>query len=428
MNQTQRSMAQTARHTTRRVTKPIRYRPHVYKYTLENNSDAMHVVYALINGTDINDIDPQLFPAMLPLLREKERQLKEWRNQPASKTIADAIQYITHYKYSEDPNQNPQLLVRAMQNQPPGITQEDIDFAVNLLITGHSVDQIDPAVRAGTVKALAVKKAEALQNGDYLLAERCVITSRQLMELENTDRYEEIQTQKADEVYDKYNVAKIEYQKIKDQCDQKLKEAEKTREETLQELDRNDAKELKEFDKIFDTEVPPSFRKFSSTILQLRKREQYMVTCGRYAEANAVRAEAVALEEKEREEQKARYLAELNLKRQEFIKKQQEKHEARVLAANNAYDKVVVQVREELDRAEKSLKKLEDRATDLDRAAALAAKEAKARAAQQNGEPPKKSDAEIFRQRAKINSIVYTRTLTPRGSTSKTLRNQLSIF
>ena len=425
MNASQRSLPQSARHTVRRVAKPIRYRPHVYKYTLENNPDAMEVVFALINGTEINDIDPQLFPAMLPLLREKEKQLKEWRNQPASKTIADAIEHITHYKYSEDPNQNPQLLVRAIQSQPPGVTQEDVDFAVKLILTGHSVDQIDPAVRSKTIKELSHKRTEALQNGDYLLAERCVITSRQLMELENTDRYEEIQTQKADEVYDKYNTAQIEFQKVKEDCERRIKEADEIRTKTLQDLDKADAKELKEFDKIFETEVPPQFRKFSSTILQLRKREQYMVTCGRYSEANAVRAEAVALEEKEREQQKARYLAELNLKRQEFIKKQQEKHEAKVLAANNAYDKVVVQTREEMDRAEKSLKKLQDRANELDKAALLAAREARVKAAQKNGEAPRKSDAEMFRQRAKINSIVYTRTLTPRGSTTKTFKNHL---
>ena len=415
---TSRSLSLSARRTIKKPTRTIRYRPHVYKYTFESNPDAMEVIFALINGTDINDIDPQLFPSMLPLLREKERQLKEWRNQPASRTIEAAIEHITNYRYSEDPNQNPQLIQRST-NQ--GTTQEDVDFAVNLILTGHPPESIDPALRSKVVKELGAKRTDALKNGEYLVAERCVIASRKLVELDNTDRYEEIQTERTEEVYDKYNQAQHDYESVKEEWERKIKEAEEAKQNTLKELDRKDAEELKEFDKVFETEVPPEMRKFSSTILQLRKREQYMVTAGRYSEANAVRAEALALEAKEREEQKKRYNADLQLKRQEFIKKQKEKHEARIISAQNAYNKVVVQAREEIDRAEKSAKKLEDKVSELERAAKLSARQDKARALQGTTEV-QKSSAELFRQRAKINTIVYTRTLTPRGATTKPMK------
>lgn len=401
---------------TSRRQKAIRYRPHVYKYTLEGNPDAMVVVFALINGCEMNDIDPQLFPSMLPLLKEKERQLKEWRNQPASRTIAAAIEYITNYKYSEDPNQNPQLLERGLTQSLKGPTQEDVDYAIGLLISGHSVDQIDPMVRKQVIAALGVKRKEALAQGDYLLAEKCVTQSRALIALESNERYEEIQSQKQDIITEKYNQSHADYESIKEQWDQRLKEAAEFRDRSLKQLDENDALELKEFDKIFESETPNEFLKPSSTLLQLRCREQHMVTSGRYAEANDVRSQALELEAKEKEEGKKRYIAELNLKRQEFIKKQQEKHAAREMAIKNQYDKMVVKAEQEIDRAEKTAHKLEDKIIEIDRNAMLAARSARNRNFSDIPDP--KAQAALFRQRAKINSIVYTRTITPRNRTT----------
>ena len=74
-----------------------------------------------------------------------------------------------------------------------------------------------------------------------------------------------------------------------------------------------------------------------------------------------------------------------------------------------------------MERAEKTAKKLEDRVSELERAARLAARQAKARALQGTTEV-QKSGAELFRQRAKINTIVYTKTLTPRGATTKSMK------
>ncbi|EAY07782.1 hypothetical protein TVAG_000660 [Trichomonas vaginalis G3] len=423
MNLSARSPRKTGYLTSRRQ-KSIRYRPHVYKYTLEANPDAMVVVYALMNERcEMNDIDPQLFPSMLPLLREKERQLKEWRNQPASKTIASAIEFITNYRYSEDPNQNPQLLERGFTQSLKGPTQEDVDYALQLLICGRSVDQIDPSVRKQVGVALGLKRKEALQQGDYLLAEKCVNQSRALIALQNEERYEEIQTQRTDMITEKYNQCQNDFQTIKEQWDQKLQAAAKQRDDSLKQLDINDSLELQEFDKVFDSPVPSEFLKPSSTLLQLKCREQYMVSSGRYAEANDVRSQALELEAQEKEAGKKRYLAELNLKRQEFIKKQQDKHAAREMAIRNQYDKTVARAELECERASKMAHKLEDKIDEIDRNAMMAARSTKNRSL--NDAPDPKAQAALFRQRAKINTIVYTKTITPRNRNTNTITNQL---
>ena len=112
------------------------------------------------------------------------------------------------------------------------LLQLNNELRINRLVISN-IDQIDPQVRDKVIKELGTKRTEALQNGDYLLAERCVLCSRQLVELENTDRYEEIQNQKADEVYNKYSIAQEEFQKTKDERDSLIVERAKNEELNL---------------------------------------------------------------------------------------------------------------------------------------------------------------------------------------------------
>lgn len=404
----------------------IRLRPHIYKYTAETDVQLADIVFDIINGCLMTDIDPQLYPSLLNLLKEREEQLKEWKNQPISKSIREAIEYISNYRFSEDPNQNPTLILERY-NMNKGPTQDDIDYGVRMIIKGYDVECIDPNVRVPVSEELKRLKAEALQNGDYLTADKYKNAYRRILAISNKEKYEEITVSKAEKYNEKYQNSIIDLEKAKIECEERIKKALAEKEEQLRQLDAIKSAEIEEFDKVFETEVPIEMRKFSNNILQLRRREKYMVVAGRYIEAAQVHNEADNLEAIEREQQKNKYLELLNHKKKEFLQKLEENHRIKASNIERNYEKVVIECEKRIEKLEKTTRKLEVTYKDLKKTAIQAQRcMVKSSDTFEQNVNEQMSSAELFRQRARINSIVYTRQITtPRA---KTIRNSIKLY
>ena len=104
----------------------------IYEYTPEDNARLSDIVIHIINGLDIQKVDPQLYPDLILILQEKEKALKEWRNQPASRSIKTALSYVQSYRYENDPIQ--QLSTNSRSTLPVSgskISQGDLDYYID---------------------------------------------------------------------------------------------------------------------------------------------------------------------------------------------------------------------------------------------------------------------------------------------------------
>jgi len=399
----------------RRNPRTIRYRPHVYKYSLDNNPNPMDIVFSIINGNDIHDVDPQLFSQITPLLQEKEKQLREWRNQPASKFVEQALSYIQNYRYSEDPNQMTGIVTRS--DSKKDFSEEDIAFSVNLALHRQDYWSIDPSMHKSVIKELKNIRVEALKNNDYALAEKCENATRKLISIESDAKYEDILTSKADQIENKYHIALKELQNLKEQQRIELNMKRSEMEQKVKELESSDESRLKSFDSQFDTEPPLEMQKFSPELLQLKRREKYMVLAKRYSEATQINEEIKQLEKIEREQQKNRWIAELKLKKRDLSKTLKEKREARVQSLEMGYIKLVQQYESELDHATKTADHLKTLYESLDKECQKTIVQTK-KSRQIDSNESSKSIAGLFRQKARINAIVYTRSFSARKTQS----------
>ena len=107
--------------------------------------------------------------------------------------------------------------------------------------------------------------------------------------------------------------------------DKKMKEEEE-RKYFLNKENERFQKELEEFDKITDGEIPPQFRNYSSRLLNLQKLEQYLAKARRFAEANIAFTEAKQLEKIETE----RNIENWKQHRSNLRKKLEQEHQQRV--------------------------------------------------------------------------------------------------
>jgi pterin-4a-carbinolamine dehydratase len=386
-----------------------------YKYVQDENPSLPAIVFDIIDGLSIQEVEPELYPNLRPLLCDRERALKEWRNQPASKSIGDAIEYITHYRYADDPNQLQPRSLRSVRITSNKLSPMELGINLSSAMRGE-FDDIDPRHYKSIIRELHARKADALSNGDYLLAERIVSAYRRMVALSSVNRFKAIATSRVDGLGAQLEVKTEDRDDLVERAAQSIAEAERKRDADLRQMERANERELKKFDKQFDMDPPPALRKFSPTFLQLRVREKYMVQAGRYAEATQTREEADKLEQQEREEQRERWVAQLRLQRQELQKRQQEKMYIRTANANNQIAQMRRQSGAAISHQEKAVQHLEHQhqsATVVQNFASVTDQPNTARRERRLPKLKRKAidpDAVQFRQRAMVNAIVYSRT------------------
>lgn len=385
-----------------------------YKYIYDENPDLCTIVVDIINDLPIEQVEPELYPQLLPILRDRERALKEWRNQPASRSIGVAIQHIENYRYCNDPNQLQPRSMRSMRISSNKLSPTELSINVDLAIRGE-FRQIDPKHYNVIVKELVRLKSEALSDGDYLLAEKCVNASRKVRAMTSDNKFVEMATARVDELAEQLAIKGNDRDEVIGKWEKAIAEAERKRDADLKRMEKENERELRIFDKQFETEPPPDMRKFSGELLQLRTRERYMVQSGRYTEATEARAEAERLTAKETEEHKQKWMNVLKLKRAELVKKQQDKMYIRKVNADNQIAKMKRQSIAEIDHQEKALQHVESHYEDATVVQNFSSVGATSRGTTRRDKrlprlAPANPAAAAFRQRAMINTIVYSKT------------------
>ena len=394
-----------------------RPKPRLYKYLSDEDPDRGTIVFDIIDGLSIEEVEPELYQRLLPLLKDRERALKEWRNQPASKSIADAIQYIENYRYCNDPKRLQPRSLRTTRTIGGKLTETELSINVDMALRGE-FKQLAPRNYRAIIRELQRVKADALRDGDYLMAERCVNASRKVLAMTSENRFEEMTTARVDELAEKLRTKENDRDEVKEHWARSIRDAERKRDADLKMMEKENEKELREFDKQFDLEPPPEMRKFSPQLLQLRVREKYMVQSGRYVEATEVRAEAEKMMAKEIQQHHERWIESLKLKRADLIKKQQERMYVRKVNANNLIEKMRRESIAQIDHQEKAVQHIESHYEDaviVQNFSAVGGVTTRTVKNTTGRSPlpkltPANPQAAAFRQQAMINTIVYSRT------------------
>ena len=397
----------------------------IYEYTPEDNARLSDIVIHIINGLDIQKVDPQLYPDLIPILQEKEKALKEWRNQPASRSIKTALSYVQSYRYENDPIQ--QLSTNSRSTLPVSgskISQGDLDYYIDLCLNRGEFNQIEPRFYKVLLTEIKKIQSEALLQGDYYRAQDAEATARRLIAMDSENRYNEIISSKVNDLNNKVSEKSEEFEFLQENWDTRIKEAEKRRDAQILAIEKEKDHKLREFDKT--REKGPSKKDFaliskpSSQLLILENTEKMMVSSKRYTEAQTIRAEARKLKAKELKEARERWEHDMDLKRAEIQQKLEEKAYVRKTNANLEIEKLKRKAETEIDQEHKALKHLEhhwDMALSMQQFGTSTQTRALNSSHSINSntsKPTIMSNQAEFRRKALINTIVYSKAITPR--------------
>ena len=334
--------------TKRYESSPRKKKQHSYIISADSYPDLNQVSISLCNGLDIKDVDPSLYPQLIPFMQVAARQMYKQQNYSAASEIEKAFAYINEKEL--EMNESDYENIKDDHRKP---TQEEIDYNVNLVMTENAVEKVDRDLYKPVIGVLRKIKDESLKNENYSDLEKAENGIREIIRLNDVQHIANLQNTRIEKYDTQLQNAQKKLEATRKKYAVLLKEAEKEHNEEIRKLDEDFDKTLAIFDNSTDTSEG---RKPSPLYLQMQKKMFYLSKSRRYEEAATLRDELKKLEAQEKKSYEERVLAERDLQRREMIKKHNEKIRVTKQKYETKKDSLVKQRNKELD----SLRKISD--------------------------------------------------------------------
>ncbi|KAK8854045.1 hypothetical protein M9Y10_016595 [Tritrichomonas musculus] len=360
-----------------------------YAYRKQGEFSVTEIVQSITNGLPIKSVDPDLYPYIYPVLKSRKTHLVQENNIFAARAVNDAIREINLYYYKQNKKLEAQKLKEKEKEENEGnenteneendnstdeFTQEDLNDAVHLALN-EQYDQIDPHIYESLTKELRRQQQKAIRQANFQKAGVFDETARRILVLDSEIKYNEITSSRAQEYTQKAQILKTGVSDLKGDREAKLAEERRKRDEDISEMRKGLMEKIQDFDKKYDVElddIPLQFKKFSSTYLNMRVQEKFLMKSKRYEDATAMKQQADLLQSEEEAMFRVRYEADLDSKRNEIIKQAENQIYAREETANRRFLKIEKDYQREIENSEKALSHCENHATEMEQLAAVA--------------------------------------------------------
>lgn len=345
------------------------------KYVIKTgeNFNLAHTIMSITNGLPIKMVQPELYDLILPYVKMKRDRVISEGNIYAVKVLNKALTDMDDYYQKEQEKQEKKLMReqereayelrkakeeeerRKKQHQ---FTKEEIDESIDLALSGR-FDQIDPRIFKQLTAQLRKLHNIALKKDDIALASKYDATSRKILSIENENKFGELANAKVQECDKKVSEMKEDLRRLQQDWRERIEEERRIRDEEIEEM-QNEAKyQLNQFDQQFSGELPSQYKKYSSAYLSLRQKERILLNAKRFEEAEEMKRYADSVQVQEDKELRTRFDATLEMRRQEFLRKLQEKLD---VYSENSEVRIMKMEREatrEIDQLKKSIKRHE---------------------------------------------------------------------
>lgn len=376
-----------------------------YIYNQDNSNNILEIINNIIDGLPIEKIHPSIYPQLYAQLQKKYRELLQIHNIKQCSSIQTAINYIetsfpqalTNFddtdefpisiKLDDDlPGSAEEDLTEAekeklkelrkyqlyladqeeKRKEQLNFTEEEIHLGIQLALDGD-FESLDHRLVKKLIPELRRLQQEALANSQYIEAGQYFETARKLNILTTNLSYGRITSERADELESKVFNMSFDLARLKQQWNQKIEDVQIQLDNDINYIIQEQNRRLQEFDAQFEEEeIPTTYCKYSNQISELKKKKEYLLCAKRYEEAAEVHDQMVTQMKSEEKQFRVKYIQDLVVKREAFVKQIEKKIAAKQEAAKMAIDRLYKKRNREIEQAKKTLKRFELKSQQAD--------------------------------------------------------------
>lgn len=262
------------------------------------------IIQKMLSGVDISLVDPQIYPSLIPLLKS---YLEKAQNEGDLYQIREYDFFLRYIEYQPRREELSRILYRPRMPPPvkqPVLSPDRVSKEVSNILkteiipTYKNQEEVELIVRG-----LRERRANYINKGDYLKAEKAESLSRKLFSSGQLSTVEEIQHDKESDLKQKLDTSKNELEDSKKKWEELLQILRDKANEDFAELEKVHIEEMKQLEDLYNQPPPPNIRKYSQELLNLRRREEAMLSSKLYAQASNIKDQADELQEIEDQDQ-----------------------------------------------------------------------------------------------------------------------------
>lgn len=400
----------------------VRNSPYVISYISGmTGRDFKDILELMLHGIDISLVDPDIFPHLDSVLCTYLDNYRLAKDQLVISKLEFYQKYINEYPRKQEISS---ILTKEPPPAPvviPALSPEQVNEEVDLILQTGKIKYFKPDELDLILEGLRKKRTEFIDEGNYLDAQKAEHYSKAVMSYGQLGFVENIQDSKASDLQAKLEEAKEQLEQKKINWENLRKQLRKSANEELSQLQKSHQQEIEKLESLYDTTPPPSIRKYSNSLLSMRKREQAMISSRLFAQAGKMKEEADELERIENMQQMEKWKDEIDIR----IKNLKIKQEKTLMTRKNYWKKeettLINQANKEVEKEEKAVQHLEKHLEVAMNAKSMAenlkndSKNVKDTNESASSLPPlnnfreSRSRAMAHRQRAILNHKIYTK-------------------
>ena len=268
-----------------------RKRKPVYEFEYSKHPDPKEVATALLMGVDILLVDPNLYPSVIPPLEYYRKRYEQTNQDKVVEKIDWLIDYINKYPERQMIAAKLSQRTRSPRVKPPPFSRDECDEQINLILNKQSNMQYSKEEYQQLISEMRKKRKELIDEQDFQEADVYSDRIRTLINMSESSEAYKFSRSRCKELEEKVQEAEDSLNDMKVRWDRVLHNFYQERDENLQALKDEQQKEYEEFEEKLQTTYPKTLPKYTSSHLELKRKEETYALAKQYEEAQAIKNE-----------------------------------------------------------------------------------------------------------------------------------------
>lgn len=385
-----------------------------YVINCQRDMDWNGAISKILKGVDILLVDPQCYSHMVSPLYIFLEQFKAQDLEDMVEKVNFLIKYCEEYPLRQAIAEKLSIKIHEPEPKPPVITREKVNEIVDELFSSGKIESFAKDELELIVAEIRRRKNDYISEGNYELAQAADHYTKVMTNYGYFGEVEQMQCAKINEIKTKLSEAELHLQSSKERWEALYSNMKKEACDDLRKVNESFEQQVKELLNDRDNDPPQSFIKFSSYLLELRRKQKALIDTKCYEDAANIKDLADSVEKEEIEAMKTKWREKIDQRISTIRSEQKKILEARRNYWRNEKNSIIHDANEDVEKVETCIARLRKslaNAINTHKTAGSLKEETKMF---HNGLPPlarvqSRLSATAFRQRAMLNTRACSR-------------------
>lgn len=331
---------------------------YIYKYPTKTEAES--IIRAMLSGVDIIFIDPLLFDYLLPTVQKMKSRYEYLNEEELVKQLTFYENYMKNSGRKSSIVESPKATERSTKSNKRFYNDEDLENELEYILSTDHVKKYTPEQSLELVEGMKQKRQAYIAETNYLAADRAELFVKKLLQMSQLYSVREIREKKEDSASQQLKQAEKDLAEAKQKWEKVYRALRESAAKEFKDMEAKHDSDIKELEALREQPVPPSIAKYSNTLLDMRKRQEYLVKIRDFDRAAVMKDRADILQATENRDIMRRWMQNIDLRIESCNTAYKKNIASRRLYWKREETQLIQDAEEEVAKAERAIQIMKD--------------------------------------------------------------------